>query len=197
MGGESRLRVEVLGPIRASDGAGQDVTPDGSLQRRLLALLVLHRGRVVSADEAIDALWPDRPPRDPTGALQTHLSRLRRSLPADLVESTAAGYRISPARLDVDADRLTDAVHRCFDIDDVEALTTIDEILERWQGPAYPELADVDAGRTEAIGLAELRSRAAETRAERRLASGATDGLVAELMVLADDEPLRGGPGSC
>ena len=50
MGGEGRLRVEVLGPIRASDGAGRDVTPDGSLQRRLLALLVLHRGRVVSAD---------------------------------------------------------------------------------------------------------------------------------------------------
>ena len=65
MGGESRLRVEVLGPIRASDGAGRDVTPDGSLQRRLLALLVLHRGRVVSADAAIEALWPGRPPRGP------------------------------------------------------------------------------------------------------------------------------------
>ena len=73
--------------------------------------------------------------------------------------------RIAPARLDVDADRLADAVHRAVDIEDGEALATIDAILERWQGPAYPELADVDAGRAEAMALAELRIRAAETRA--------------------------------
>ena len=47
---------------------------------------------------------------------------------------------------------------------------TIDEILERWQGPAYPELADVDAGRAETIGLAELRVRAVESP-QRNVAS--------------------------
>ena len=78
---EGRLCVEVLGPIRVIDEAGRDVTPDGPLQRRLLALLVLHRGRSVSADAAIDALWPGRPPRDPVGALQTHTSRLPRARP--------------------------------------------------------------------------------------------------------------------
>ena len=100
MGGESRLRVEVLGPLRVTDDAGHDVTPEGSLQRRLLALLVLHRGRVVSADAAIEALWPGRPPRDPTAALQTHMSRLRRSLPEGTIDSTAEGYlhRACPTR---------------------------------------------------------------------------------------------------
>jgi predicted ATPase/DNA-binding SARP family transcriptional activator len=194
MGRETWLRVEVLGPIRVSDGEGRDVTPDGSLQRRLLALLILQRGRVVSADAAIEALWPERRPGDPVGALQTHISRLRRGLPAGFVESTAAGYYIAPDRLDVDADRLVDAVHRAVDAEDGEAQATIDAILERWQGPAYPELADVDAGRAEAMSLAELRIRAAETRAERRLAAGMTDGLVAELAALADDEPLRERP---
>ncbi len=57
-----RLRVEVLGPIRVWDGAGKNLTPSGVLQRRLLALFVLRRGRVVHADEAIDALWPEQPP---------------------------------------------------------------------------------------------------------------------------------------
>src|SRR5688500_8928333 len=126
MNGENRLVVEVLGPIRATDGAGGDGTPDGSSQRRQLALLVLQRGRAVSADMAIDALWPGRPPRDPFGALQTHVSRLRRGLPAGLIESTPEGYCISRSRLDVDADRLTDAVHRALDVDDVDALATID-----------------------------------------------------------------------
>ena len=191
---EGRLCVEVLGPIRVIDEAGRDVTPDGALQRRLLALLVLHRGRSVSADAAIDALWPGRPPRDPVGALQTHTSRLRRALPADVVQSTADGYCIVPARLDVDADRLAHAVHRGFDVSDGAALGTIDDILERWQGPAYPELLDVDAGRAEIMALAELRVRAIEARAERRLAAGSSDGLVAELAALVDDEPLRERP---
>jgi hypothetical protein len=41
-----RLHVDVLGPIRARDADGRG-TPDGALQRRLLALLILRRGRVV------------------------------------------------------------------------------------------------------------------------------------------------------
>jgi predicted ATPase/DNA-binding SARP family transcriptional activator len=194
MGGESRLRVEVLGPLRATDDAGRDVTPEGALQRRLLALLVLYRGRIVSADAAIEALWPGQPPRDPTGALQTHMSRLRRGLPDGTIDSTAEGYYIAPARLDVDADRLSDAVHRAVGTDDSDASGTIDEILGRWHGPAYQELADVDAGRVEAVGLAELRVRAVEARAQQRLAAGVTDGLVGELAALADDEPLRERP---
>jgi hypothetical protein len=43
------VRVDVLGPLRVTDSNGTDVTPDGPLQRKLLALLVLRRGHVVSA----------------------------------------------------------------------------------------------------------------------------------------------------
>jgi hypothetical protein len=35
------LRIDVLGPIRVVDADDRDRTPTGSLQRRLLALLVL------------------------------------------------------------------------------------------------------------------------------------------------------------
>ena len=90
-GGAEVLQIDVLGPIRARDRDGRDVTPDGALQRRLLALLVLHRGTTVSADTAVDALWPEGPPRGPTAALHTHLSRLRRSLPDGIIESTESG----------------------------------------------------------------------------------------------------------
>ena len=194
LAGEDRLRVEVLGPVRATDGAGRDATPEGTLQRRLLALLVLHRGRSVSADSAIDALWPGLPPKDPAAALQTHMSRLRRGLPAGFVESTPDGYCIATARLDVDADRLTEAVHRALDTEDLEALATMEAILERWHGPAYPELADVDAARSEAVALSELRTRAAEVRAQHRLTTGSTSGLIADLAALVDEEPLRERP---
>src|SRR5690606_13098288 len=82
---ETPVRVEVLGPLRVRDASGRDVTPPGEKQRRLLALLVLRRGRVVSADAAIEALWPADLPHDPLAALQNHVARLRRLLPDGLI----------------------------------------------------------------------------------------------------------------
>jgi predicted ATPase/DNA-binding SARP family transcriptional activator len=186
------LLVDVLGPLRVCDVAGRDVTPEGALQRRLLALLVLRRGRVVSVDSVIDVLWSVRPPRDPVAAVQNHVFRLRRGLPVDVIESTGTGYRMTASRIDLDADRLVAAL--AAPEAEPAGLATIDAILERWQGPAYPELDDVDDGRAEAVRLQELRVRAMERRAEWRLATGVTDGLVAELTALVDQEPLRERP---
>lgn len=204
------MRVEVLGPIRVLAPGGRDITPPGVLQRRLLALLVLRRGRVVPADTAIGVLWPSTLPRDPAGAVQNHLSRLRRALPAGLIESVGDGYRLDPSALDIDADRLAVALSTGAEPGDGAASSAgaelgdagsdaatpadLDALLDRWHGPAYPELDGVDDARAEATRLDELRVRALEARAERRLARGATDGLVAELTALANAEPLRERP---
>lgn len=188
---EEALRVEVLGPIRVLDATGQDLTPDGPRQRRLLALLVLRRGQPVSADTAIDALWPEQPPRDPTAALHTQVFRLRRRLPEGLIESLEDGYRLAAERVELDADAL-----RASLAEDALAVDTgaVADLLRRWHGPAYPELADVDAGQQEAQRLEELRVRAREAVAARRLALGAADEAIAELVALVDDEPLRERP---
>ena len=110
-----------------------------------------------------------------------------------VIESTGNGYRLSPSTIDLDADRLAAALS-ARDAADPSAPATIDEILARWQGPAYPELDDVDDGRAESTRLGELRIRAVETRAEARLAAGVTEGLIVELATLADEEPLRERP---
>ncbi|HWL43508.1 MAG TPA: BTAD domain-containing putative transcriptional regulator [Ilumatobacter sp.] len=192
MGTSARLGVEVLGPIRVVDHAGVDVTPEGPLQRRLLALLVLRRGHVVSADAAIDVLWPGRPPREPAAALQNHVSRLRRGLPDGLIESVGDGYRLTASDIELDADRLLGLLSTDEATDVVMA--EIESVLQRWHGPAYPELADVDDGRTESTRLDEYRLRAREFRAEQLLIAGDTDGLVADLTALAEEAPLRERP---
>jgi predicted ATPase/DNA-binding SARP family transcriptional activator len=188
-----RVLVQVLGPLRVLDPDGSDLTPAGVLQRRLLALLVLRRGRVVSADSAIDALWPDRPPRDPNGALQNHLSRLRQAMPPETIASIGDGYRLDPDRVEVDCDQLADLL-AAEPSDD--AIAGLDAVLHRWHGPAFVELDDLDEARIEAGRLAELRLRGRERSAEHRLTVGATDGLVADLVALCDDEPLRERPRS-
>ncbi|MGF1597411.1 MAG: BTAD domain-containing putative transcriptional regulator [Acidimicrobiales bacterium] len=192
MGTGSRVGLEVLGPLRVWDEAGVDITPSGVLQRRLLALLVLRRGQVVTVDAAIEALWPSEMPRDAVAALQNHLSRLRHLLPVDVIESVASGYRLDPIRVDVDADRL--GVLLADGSLDATARIEVHELLAGWRGPAYPELEDVDAAWGEAAGLEELRVRATEALAEARLAAGDTGGLVADLTGLVAREPLRERP---
>ncbi|MET0579046.1 MAG: BTAD domain-containing putative transcriptional regulator, partial [Ilumatobacteraceae bacterium] len=186
--------IEVLGPIRVVDGTGRDSTPSGVLQRRLLALLALRRGSVVSADEAIEAAWPTDRPRDPAAALQTHLFRLRRVLPPGVVESVGDGYRLDASRVTLDADRLAAAVVAAEV--DADAADVVESLLARWQGPAYPELVEVDAGRLAASSLEDLRVRAIEVGAGLELRAGRRAEAIARLAVLADEHPLRERPRS-
>jgi len=183
-----RVSVDVLGPLRVTTPDGDDVTPSGVLQRRLLALLVLHRGTAVTADMAIEALWPAGLPADPAAALQNHISRLRRDLPTGLIASLGEAYRLDASAVDVDADRLAAGIA------DAAGADALEPILARWHGPAYPDLAECAAPLAEAARLEELRIRGCELLAERRLAGGDSAGVVAELSALADAHPLRERP---
>ena len=187
---DALLHVHVLGPVRVHDATGRDLTPSGQLQRRLLALLTLHRGRTVSADTAIEALWPDDLPHDPSAALQNHVARLRRLLPDGVVQSVGSGYRLDPACVAVDADRRAELVAG----DAAEVAAELRTILTTWTGPAYADLDDVDDALAESDRLDELRLRARELVAESRLAAGDLDGLVPDLTALVTAAPLRERP---
>lgn len=182
-----QVRIDILGPLRVLDADGRDLTPRGKLPRRLLAMLVLRRGRVVPLDVAVEVLWPMSRPADPVAALQNHVSRIRSILPVPLIESVGDGYRLDRAAVEVDADRLAAAIAS-------SSTTAIEAFLAGWSGPAYPDLDDVDEARIEAQHIEELRVRAREIRARDRIAAGKTDGLAAELQMLVDDYPLREQP---
>ncbi len=74
-------RIQLCGRLKV-DVNGRHVTPAlrGRQGRVLLAYLALNRGRPVSRDELILAIWPDSPPVDPAAALRTQLSHLRSAL---------------------------------------------------------------------------------------------------------------------
>ncbi len=71
-------RVQLCGRLKA-DVNGRHVTPAlrGRQGRVLLAYLVLNRGRAVSREELVSAIWPNSGPVDPSAALRTQLSHLR------------------------------------------------------------------------------------------------------------------------
>jgi SARP family transcriptional regulator, regulator of embCAB operon len=74
-------RFQLCGRLKA-DVNGHHVTPAlrGRQGRVLLAYLVINRGRAVSRDELVTAIWPKSPPLNPAAALRTQLSHLRSAL---------------------------------------------------------------------------------------------------------------------
>ena len=159
------ISVEVLGPLRVRDAAGEDVTPRGRLQRRLLAFLALRAGAVVSTDQLTEVLWPDRTPANAASLVHSHIFRLRRHVPALEIDATPAGYVLRLPEGAVDAAWFEEAVARAAAEragDPQRALDGLDAALRSWRGGAFEDLVDVDSGRIEAERLDELRLRAVE-----------------------------------
>ncbi|MEV0400654.1 BTAD domain-containing putative transcriptional regulator [Actinoallomurus sp. NPDC050550] len=74
------MRFGVLGPLAVWTDDDTLVTVPDRKVRVLLADLLAHEGRPVSADRLVDDLWGDRPPRDAVGTLQARVSQLRTTL---------------------------------------------------------------------------------------------------------------------
>lgn len=153
----ARVEVELLGPVRVLLDAEQ-ATPAGEPQRVLLAELALARGRAVSTAEPIEALWPDEPPGNALGNLQSHLSRLRRLLGTGRITKEAAGYRLNIAEDDVDigrVERLAEQARSCPDPE--QAARLLGQAVGAWRGEPLAGLTDRLPQESERARLTEWR----------------------------------------
>ena len=183
----ARVRIAMLGPLEV-DHAGRPVEVGGARLRTLMILLALDVGRVVTSQRLIDGLWGDEPPAGAANALQALVSRLRRALPPDVIESHPTGYRLAVEPDAVDARRFERLVAAGRAGADTRTLT---EALALWRGPALADVARAPFARAPVARLTELRLSALEDRVELELAAGAGTGLVAELDALVAEHPLR------
>ncbi|MCT2589949.1 winged helix-turn-helix domain-containing protein [Streptomyces sp. N2-109] len=189
----------VLGPLAVWDGEGRPVRVPEVKVRALLADLLVHEGRPVSADRLIDDLWGGEPPGNPANALQAKVSQLRRALGRDRVLHQPPGYRLRldgagqpETEAEVDADRFRSLTARARLLPDPGARAAqLSEALEMWRGPAYADFADEEFVRAAAHRLAELRLAVLEEQAEARLAAGDHTLLSGELADLVAHHPLR------
>ncbi|MEU2512288.1 BTAD domain-containing putative transcriptional regulator [Streptomyces syringium] len=185
-------RFGVLGPLVVRDSAGKTVRVPEAKVRALLADLLVHEGRPVSADRLIDDLWGDDLPAHPANALQNKVSQLRRVLGRESVLRQPPGYRLRTDDGDVDADRFQALVDRARATNDPGARAALlTEALGLWRGPAYADFADEEFARTAAQRLEEQRLTVLEEQAEARLAAGEHGALVGELTALVARHPLR------
>src|SRR5215831_20714252 len=69
----------ILGPLEVARD-GEPLVLGAVQQRALLAVLVLHRGEVVSTDRLVDELWGERAPSAAAKTVQVYVSHLRKAL---------------------------------------------------------------------------------------------------------------------
>lgn len=185
----------MLGPLEAI-APGGTVAVHGERQRTLLAALLAARGETVAADSLVELLWGSALPDNPSAALHSQVSRLRRSLvdvlsdQCDLVTRTP-GYALTVRTDDVDATRFENRVvaARLARVEDAVGL--FNEALSLWRGAAYGEFADMLPAYLEGIRLDELRLTAFEERARVLVELGRSESVVPELEAFVVANPLR------
>ena len=130
------VRVDILGPLRL-ERDGEPVELSGGRLRALLTRLALDAGRPVTTSALVDAVWDNDLPADEQHALQSLVSRLRRSV-GDVLEATPGGYRLAVAPEAVDAARFERLV----------AEGRPREALALWRGPSgIPQLEEAAPAR--------------------------------------------------
>ena len=185
-----RVAYGLLGPLQATvDDHAVDL--GGSRQRAVLAVLLLNRNAVVSADRIVDLVWGEEPPPTASTALQGHVSKLRRLLGPGAIETHPPGYLLRAAPDDVDADRFVFLIARATGAPPGPAARRLREALALVRGPALADLADQPFAEIEAARLEELRLTATEARIAADLDLDGAAAVVPELEALVAEHPYR------
>jgi DNA-binding SARP family transcriptional activator len=185
------MEFRILGPLEVVED-DRPVRLDRRRLRALLAYLLLHANRPVSADQLIDEVWGPEPPKTAAASLQNYISRLRKAIGSELVVSQAPGYllRVDPERFDLARfERLVAEARRAAE--PRERAEKLRVALSLWRGPALEDLVFESFAQTEIARLEEARLEALEERLDADLALGRAGDLLSELEGLVARYPLR------
>jgi YVTN family beta-propeller protein len=184
------VEFRILGPLEVIED-DRPIQLGRGRERALLALLLLRANEVVSTDRLIEDLWRDGQPATAPKALQVYVSRLRKHLGADVLETRAPGYAVVVGPEQLDLTRFERLVEEARRADPVDAASKLRDALLLWRGAPLAEFADEPFAQTEIVRLEELRLSAIEDRIDADLALGRHAEVVAEVESLVSRNPYR------
>ncbi len=197
------MEVRILGPMQVRS-ASVTLPLGGPRQRAVLAMLALRVNELVPDEFLIDGLWGESVPAGAAGALQVHVSRLRKALRCSGrpdagsgdVRRGARGYllELDPAAIDWwRFQRLAGEATRVGSTAPTRSVELLREALGLWRGHPLAEFADLPFTRVELPRLEETRLHALGRRIELELNLGQHRELVGELETLVGRHPSHEG----
>jgi predicted ATPase/DNA-binding SARP family transcriptional activator len=185
--------IRLLGPVDVVDDDGTVHGSTSAIRQTILSLLAVHAGQVLSADWLLEHAWDGNVPRSGAGAVRFHIKRLRGELTGlDLIETHPGGYRLRVEPDDVDIGVLESLARSAADeTDPASAVRMCAEALALWRGEPFLDASPTADLADEAARLDELRIAITERLFRSHLDSGAGSELVADLLRLATQHPLR------
>ncbi|GAA2709036.1 AfsR/SARP family transcriptional regulator [Actinoplanes palleronii] len=183
---------------------GEPVPLGGQQRTALLAMLLLHANRVVSAKRLAEVLWDDRQPRTAQSALHVRVSQLRRALSDahagdDRLLHRPPGYLLRVDAGELDLQRFTELADRGREAlsagDAEQAAGLLGEALALFRGQPFEDVT-APALDEQRDRLRQRRLAARTDRIEADLRLGRHAAVVDELVALAGEHPhdegLRG-----
>ena len=135
------MRISLLGELEVFDNDDRPVIVTGAKQRALLAMLALHPGQMVPADQLVEGLWGENPPPAVRNGLQGLVSKLRRLLgSAGVIVMRGGGYALDVPPDAVDTHHFEQLVAQgrtaAANGDLARAVTLLSEADAMWRGEA-------------------------------------------------------------
>ena len=202
------LRVGVLGPVTVWR-EGHELGAGQPRQLAVLGMLASRANRVVSRGELVDAVWGEEPPASAENGIYTYVAGLRRVLEPDgpdrgsarprrgsglVLVSSGGGYLLRLGPGGFDAGHFEECLDRARGLraagDTDAAACAVNEALALWRGQPFAGVPGPFA-EAERQRLAELRTTAAEERADLMLDQGQHVAAVPALAALTAEHPLR------
>ncbi len=164
-----------------------------------MAILLLHANEIVSNEQLIERVWPQRPPRTAGHSIQIYVSDLRKTFErhagSPLIATRPPGYflEVDPERIDAERFRrlVGDGVRELNDGNGGGGRQALQSALGMWRGPplsdfTYDEFAQPDIQR-----LTQLRLNALEELAATELDRGTPHEALSLLDTAIAADPLR------
>ncbi|WP_354248444.1 BTAD domain-containing putative transcriptional regulator [Arthrobacter sp. UYEF20] len=185
--------VRLLGEVVVGEDHASLAAPPGRVAAAVLAHLALARGRIVTPESLIEAVW-DIGPETARNAIQVGVSKLRRQLGVGILEGTRAGYRLRTDMIRVDwfdAEQLIARARHDLDAGRYgSALDTTAAAEALFKGEPLMGLAS-NASETCRHAARELWTSVVMSRARALLGLGQSEESIASLKVESTRDPLN------
>ena len=186
---EGGMEFLILGSFEVADGS-RKIPLGGAKPRALLVLLLLARGRPVSARQLIEEIWGDEAPETALKSVQVYVSQLRKAIGQERLVTRDGGYALIVEPNESDIDQFENLVRAAGGVSPQVASERLQQALALFRGEPLADFSLERWARPEIELLEGRRLAALEARIDADLEFGRHRELVPELEELVARRPF-------